>query len=266
MNKKRNTLFLYECLIRELTKSVMEGDCEKKKYISSLIKEHFSVGKVLHEDWKLHKSLLNLHKNSQIAEKILNEVKRIYGFVNQQLLFDEQSKLIKKMNTMFGSKIFSTFLPNYRTIATIHQILNGKNLSPKKRIMLEQELLEGGEVLKEDNKYEPVSKLAFKKFIEKYNSHYSSLLPEQKELLQKYITTDKNKAELKYFLNEEVGRLKTVVSNSFNLTEIKEDQEMNKNTQQVLKLLESFSQKPVDFEMIGNVLKIQQLVKEIQED
>ena len=38
-NKKRNTAFLYETLIKELTKSVVEKDIDKKEKLNSLIKE-----------------------------------------------------------------------------------------------------------------------------------------------------------------------------------------------------------------------------------
>jgi hypothetical protein len=41
-NKKRNTAFLYEVLVRNLTKAVIDQDEEKKSVIVSIVREHFS--------------------------------------------------------------------------------------------------------------------------------------------------------------------------------------------------------------------------------
>jgi hypothetical protein len=45
-NKKRNTIILYETLIRELTKSILEENEEKKKKVLSILKEFFSNNQV----------------------------------------------------------------------------------------------------------------------------------------------------------------------------------------------------------------------------
>jgi hypothetical protein len=41
-NKKRNTAFVYEAIIRELTKSVIKSDTVKKTKVISIIKEHLA--------------------------------------------------------------------------------------------------------------------------------------------------------------------------------------------------------------------------------
>ena len=46
-NKKRNTAFLFEALVKELTKSIIENDQTKKKTTLSIIKEHFGKDSVL---------------------------------------------------------------------------------------------------------------------------------------------------------------------------------------------------------------------------
>jgi len=47
-NKKRNTAFLYETLVQELTKAIVSKDEEKHQSILLILKEHFSKGKLLH--------------------------------------------------------------------------------------------------------------------------------------------------------------------------------------------------------------------------
>ena len=49
-NKKRNTAFLYECLIKEMTKAVVRGELQKKQQIVETLKRYFSIGKPLYND------------------------------------------------------------------------------------------------------------------------------------------------------------------------------------------------------------------------
>ena len=46
-NKKRNTAFLYESLVKELTKAVVKNDTKRRSALVSIIKEHFSKGTAL---------------------------------------------------------------------------------------------------------------------------------------------------------------------------------------------------------------------------
>ena len=54
-NKKRNTAFLYEILILELSKAAMESDLEKKNKLVRLLKEHFYKGSDLKRDLDIDK-------------------------------------------------------------------------------------------------------------------------------------------------------------------------------------------------------------------
>ena len=44
-NKKRNTAFLYECLIRELTKAILKEDKQRQTKVKGLLREFFTKGK-----------------------------------------------------------------------------------------------------------------------------------------------------------------------------------------------------------------------------
>ena len=52
-NKKRNTAFLYEALIKELTESIVRKNEEKKKNIVTILKEHFRKGTLLRKELNL---------------------------------------------------------------------------------------------------------------------------------------------------------------------------------------------------------------------
>ena len=49
-NKKRNTAFLYEILVRELTKAIVEKAFHKKRSALKLIKEFYYEGSVLYKE------------------------------------------------------------------------------------------------------------------------------------------------------------------------------------------------------------------------
>jgi hypothetical protein len=192
-NKKRNALFLYEVLIKEFTKSIVESNEEKKNNLLSILKEYFRKGTIIHKEMECYKELIDVKdiKDIKIAEKILLEVKRKYNSINKETLFNEQSKVIKKINKLFDSSIYSNFIPNYRSLATIYQIFNSDKLPVKTKVLLEESLLQeiiNKEEIKEIKQLEPISKVAFKKFVEKFNDHYSkNLLQEQQKLLERYI-------------------------------------------------------------------------------
>ena len=77
-NKKRNTAFLYEVLIKEYTKSVVRKEEKKRKQCLAILKEFFS-GSIL----KKEKDLINTIIESkdipnELGEKFLFEVKKSY--------------------------------------------------------------------------------------------------------------------------------------------------------------------------------------------
>jgi len=267
-NKKRNVAFLYECLVREITKSVIENEDKKKEVVISILKESFSKFSLLYKELRLYKSLYetdNLDLSS--AERLIHEARNQYNNLDKEQLFLEQSNLIKKINKDISKSVYSNFVPNYKNLATIYQIFNLEDGSPKDKILLENTLInklvvESKEVQK---KMVPHTNLVLKSFIKNFNEEYSSkLLEEQKNLLNKYVLSFvDNGIELKIFLNEEVGRLNKAISSSLKLDEIKNDEEMFRKTKEVLQILENFKNERFNKKSLSNILKIQNLVKEI---
>ena len=265
-NKKRNTAFLYETLVREMTKCVISKDKIKKNEILSILKEHFSKGKVLNKELFLYK---NINETSglkrDIAEKILKETKYDYELLSKDEIFLEQSKVINKINKNISPSVFSNFVSNYKNLASIAQIFSG-SLSPKERVLLEETILEkmseSGST--EEVVMKPLDDLTYKTFIKKFNEKYSdSLLSEQKDLLTNYfLSLDDNGLSLKIYLNEELGRIKEEIKNCFSLQEIKQDENMSNKAQIVFEKLEQFKKQEFDQKMLTELLKIQYFVSE----
>ena len=268
-NKKRNTAFLYESLIRELTKAILKKNISKKNKVLSIIKEFFIEETVLKNELGLYRTLIDERNlDPATAERILWEVKTDYHTrVNKKQVFRKQTALIKKINTLLNQEVYSNFVPNYKQLASVHAIFN-IDLPPKERVILERNVIESLMAYSskdQENTKEPINHLVYRSFVKKFNDLYGeSLLGEQKDLLSRYIISfQDNSIGLKIYLNEEISRLREALKESKNIQEFKEDEEMKLKVIKVIDILESFKEKTIDTGLVEDVLKIQQLTHEI---
>lgn len=264
-NKKRNTAFLFEVLVRELTLASIKENNNRKKTVIKILKEFFSKNSVLKRELELYKTLTKSSDlDSSFAERVLSEAKNRHQKLNKKNIFNAQTKLIKEMNTKLDKDVFDAFIPDYKNLATAYQIFY-ENATIQQQIKLEEQILSrlqsSKDTLKEQ-KYKPVSKLAFKTFYNKFNETYGdNLLKEQKELINHYISSyEKDDLEFKIFLNEEIGRLK---KNLTNATKNKTNKIVLEKRDQIINVLNSFSQKEIDKNILEKVLKVQQLTQEM---
>ena len=180
-----------------------------------MIKEFFSNKTVLGRELAIYKSLYEtVDLEAYDAEKLILESKKQYKEINKEEIFNEQSKLIKKINQSTEFDIFSNFVPNYKSLATVYQIFND-DLTPKKRVLLEKTLLSrltSSNHIKSDTDVPKIDNVVVKAFTKKFNDKYDSFLAEQKNLLNNYILSFSDEGlELKIYLNEELGRLKKTI-------------------------------------------------------
>ena len=210
-NKKRNSAFLYEALIQELTKAVFEKNVEKQQEVLSMVKESFSKNTLMYKELKLYESLTKTKNVDELtAEKIINETKKQHSSINQKELIEEQNSLSRKISKQLSSSVFSNFVPNYKDLASVFQIFNS-GVSVKSKILLENEVVKSMSSKKiEENKMVPIDNIVFKSFTKRFNEEYGDkLIKEQKELLNRYITSfGSSELDLNIYLNEEIGRLK----------------------------------------------------------
>tara|TARA_R110000824_G_scaffold67377_7_gene174539 strand:+ start:7516 stop:8331 length:816 start_codon:yes stop_codon:yes gene_type:complete len=266
-NKKRNTAFLYEALVREVVRQSLNKNTEIRNKVVCALKEHFSIESEIGKELRLFKILLETKGTStRIGEKLIQETKKEYKKLNEKKIFVEQSALIKKINKEISSAVFSNFVPNYKDLATLSQIF-GEEVSVKKRVMLEEKVLASLSLKRQSKiKNDKLNNLVINKFVERFNKQYNNkLLESQKSLLNKYILSFlDNGVDLKVYLNEELQRLKDVLSESFGIDELKNDNKMTEKMKKVQHALESFSGAPLNRETIEGVLKVQLVAKEVQ--
>ena len=270
-NKKRNTAFLYEALTRELTISILENNHERQKKATSILKEFFKKDEVLSTELGLYQNLTEVDSlSAHTADKLIQETRFLHSRLDKKQIFNEQTRLISKINKELSKDIFSYFVPNYKSLATIYQIFNSP-LGSKERVLLEEGLLNTiteEKVEAEEEKNQPIDNVVYKTFVKKFNEEYNTKLSdEQRTLLERYIFSFvDNGLEFKIFLNEEISRLKGEVKASRSTPEMVEDPEMVIKTDKVLEILEEYKTRDVaSTQDLMKILKIQELVREIQE-
>ena len=267
-NKKRNTAFLYETLVREVVKQTITKDFDKRDKAITILKEHFTKREILGKELDLYKTLSRSQKMNPLpAEKLIQEAKKEYRKLDSKEIFNEQSAVINKINKTLSNGVYSNFVPNYKDLATLSQIF-GDDVSAKSRVLLEEHVLRkltsSKSVLKEEREAK-VSKLVIKTFVNKFNQQYAGeLLEEQKALLNKYVMSFMNNGvEFKFHLNEELGRLREKLDESLKIEEIKNDKQMADKMKMIISYLEGAGKKPINRESLQQILKIQTLIQEI---
>ena len=139
-NKKRNTAFLYEVLVKELTNAIINKDARRKRFISSILKEAFGSSSILGKELEHYQSLLETTGlDLYLAEKLLQETKMAHSLLSAKEVFNSQTKIINKINRTLSKEAWNTFVPNFKSLATVSAIFNA-NVPAKQRIFADNGL------------------------------------------------------------------------------------------------------------------------------
>ena len=269
-NKKRNSAFVYEALVRELTESVVKNNKNKQNKIVSIIKEHFTGHSVLKKELDLYRSIYETRDiEKTTAEKIVFQVKEEHESLDKKKLFQEQSALINKINKTLSSKVYNNFVPNYKTIASVYSIFQHA-LPVKDRVLLEENIVDqmSASIETKQEIQQPIDSLVYNTFASSFNDEYASRLNEgQKALLNNYISSFvDNGLELKIYLNEEVGTLKERLKNIKNKNVIQQDKTIKEKIEKVYTILDNTKNREIDTETLEIVLSTQQLLEELEKN
>jgi len=265
-NKKRNTAFVYEALVREGTSAILQGDVERRNKVVSIIKKHFPKDSILRKDLECYRSLYESNNLSESnCSKIIKESRLQKRLIDPQGLFLKQSDLIHDVNKELSPQIFNNFVPNYKSLASIYQMFS-TDTSPKDSVLLENTVLAHMQNREEVTEIVEVDDIVVNSFVQKFNSKYDQqLLDEQKTVLNLYIKSFvDNSVEFKMYLNEEIKRLKEEVRKAKASNLISADADMLQKTEKIIEKLDSFKNTQID--ELSTVLKVQSLVKETTEN
>ncbi len=258
-NKKRNTAFLYEALILEMTKAIINKDEKRKNIALDILRESFYCDSILHEELDAYKAVLETKNvDKDLANMILREAQRTYLSLHPDHVFQQQTKVINRVNKELGKDTFNIFMPNYKSLATISQLFSVRT-PVKKRVILEQSVIKDMTAEMPESKMEPVDNLVYNVFVKKFNEKYSTLLEEQKDILYKYIFSFSDSgAGLKISLNEEIDRMKRLIGTKKNSIP-----DLQESLVALEQLLESYASKEIDDKMILKILQTQEFCKEL---
>lgn len=263
-NKKRNTAFIYEVLARELTKAVVNKNTNRKELIVGILKENFTSGTILAKELKFYRNLTETKNlSTTLAERMLTETKVARKSIADKELFGAQSRVISAINKALGKNVWSNFVPNFKTLASIKSIFD-MNSPVKQRVLFEQALIDNmTSSLQESPKdLKSIDSLTYSSFINKFNDKYGSLLSEQKNFLNKYITSFADDGfELRVYLNEEITRLRTEIGTSSGADSI--NSVTRRKSESIVEYLDEFRRREFEPTDLTKILKMQELVKEL---
>ncbi len=259
-NKRRNTAFLYEALVRELTKSVVAKNEKRKAAVMAVVKEFFNSGTVLKKDLNLYKEIIETRGTTkEAAEKIIGYVRKEREKLNTKKLFEEQTRLINKIHNTLSEEVLSNFIPNYKALASVYQMFSPKT-KIKNRVLVEGTVVQYmSSNPQQPNEEKRVDNATMRIFSSKFNNHYNSLLEEQRILLSKYVSSfADNGLELKIYLSDELDRIKEAV------TAAKFESELQEKLNRITSVIDGYKGQLINEDMLKQIMKMQQLVREIR--
>ena len=266
-NKKRNTGFIYEALVREVVKQSLEEGVGKRDVAVSLLKKHFNKKSLLYKDLIFYKTLAETNNTTEkLASKILKETITMRSRIDKEELFKEQSHIISQINKNISKSVFSNFVPSYKFLASIGQLFND-DLKPKTKVLLEEQILNNmtaDEELEETNEVK-INNSVINTFVKRFNNTYGDkLLSEQKTLISNFIKSFKDDGlEFKIYLDREINRLLEEMKKNYNDQDLTNDGSMKEKYDKIIQFLETTSQFPLNETLILKVTQFQQLIKEI---
>ena len=228
-SKIKNTGILFELLTRQLTVDVIDGVDQTKTV--KLIKEHFGNNTALGKELQLYQVLqTEKYSSADKAHRLIDAVISSSQKIKNSDLRREKYNLIKLIKENYKIEdFFNARIPNYRMLASIYKLFLVESspsiFDPKGSVESRFTILENitskkvtpeqkeSKVIQEFEKSEKdLRLLSYQIMVDRFNSKYSTLNSPQKNLLRKYISNISNTNSLKEFINEEVIKIKKIIS------------------------------------------------------
>jgi len=240
-SKFKNTGILFELLVKQIASDTLAN---KDSLALEVIKKHFKRGTELNKELKLYQALTKENFDSQYkAQEFVNIILEERNKLNEGILRRQKYNLIKSIKEAFVMEDFFKYrVNNYREFASVYKLFeNTQSTSPKEYVTCKNTILEtitkqNVEIVTENedttytNQPKEVRMLAYKFLVESFNSKYTTLSEDQKQILRKYINNVDNSAKLRSFVITEAKKVKkqlTEVVVSDKVAEIKLSETIN---------------------------------------
>jgi hypothetical protein len=278
-SKYKNTGLIFELLVKQIAADTLS---KKDSNAVEILKNYFTGKSALVREFKLYEFVLKNKSVSQSkAESIVSTIIEVSRSIDKKLLKTQKYNLIKEIKDNYNIEdFFSINVKDYKPLAALYCLMEAHKVSDvidpnflvdNKTTILEHLTKERqnkkavrDNLIEEYSKYDKDLKLlTFKILLEKFNSKYGSLLPEQKNILKEFITSVNSSTKLRNIVNEEFKKLKVVIEN---LTHNIEDEIVVIKLQEVAKTINPISKtKRVTDEHLINIMQYYELVQELKE-
>ena len=248
-SKFKNTGILFEILVKRITADTLSNN---ESPALNTLKTYF-VNTELGREYKLYETLFKVKNLSEVkANNVITAVIESSKKLNRTRLRKEKYNLIKNLKENYNIEdLFRTKISNYKAQASLYTLIeisnSNKSISPKQTIENKTTLLEhitqpgtikketGDSVIAEFKTYDKDLRiLTYQILLEKFNTKYSNLNPQQKNILKEYIESIDSSSKLRNFYNSEVINLKEGIKSQMVKTN---DKVIKIKLEEVLKLL-----------------------------
>ncbi len=224
-SKFKNTGFIFELLVRQITSEIMSAN---KSVAEKILKENFNSKKELSKELKLYQYLVNEKYNSETkAEQFINTIIEARKRLDEKKLIKEKYSLIKTIKETYNlDEFIKSPISNYKTLASIYKIfevaISNEQYDPTDIVSAKFTIAENiintsiqnkdskikDAVLEEYRKQdEDLRAVSYKLLVESFNNKYKNLTTEQKSLLREYINNINNTGKLNEYVSVEISTL-----------------------------------------------------------
>jgi hypothetical protein len=224
-SKFKNTGFIFELLVRQITSEIMSSD---NSVAEKILKENFNSKKELSKELKLYQYLSNEKYNSESkAEQFINTICEARKRLDEKKLTKEKYNLIKQLKETYNiDEFIKSSVSNYKTLASIYKIFEVASTEEQydptdivsSRFTIAENIINTSiqnkdskiknAVLEEYKKQdEDLRAISYKFLVENFNKKYKNLTNDQKGLLREYINNINNTGKLNAYVSEEVSKL-----------------------------------------------------------
>jgi hypothetical protein len=224
-SKFKNTGFIFELLVRQITSEIMSSD---NSVAETILKENFNSKKELSKELKLYQYLINEKYNSESkAEQFINTICEARKRLDEKKLIKEKYNLIKQLKETYNiDEFIKSPVSNYKTLASIYKIFEVSSTEEQydptdivsSRFTIAENIINTSiqnkdskiknAVLEEYRKQDDdLRAISYKFLVENFNKKYKNLTNDQKGLLREYINNINNTGKLNSYVSEEISKL-----------------------------------------------------------
>lgn len=274
-NKKRNAALVYEFMVRQMARQMIEKDLAGYRRTYDVARRYFGPTAYLSKELELF-DVIRASRGlpEAAARKVLQEVLSHASRLDKRKIEIEKSNLIKEVNYTFGKDFFSKYrVPEYRLLGSLQLLFNStgsSSLHEKVNMILQMEeavvrYMTSPVSERTDVDRPQVDRLVLELATKSFQKRYGSALSGgQKKLLECYVrsmvTGDTRK--LQSMVDEQVPKIAAALDAGRKLKEFREDTVMSQRLDEARAGLKRLSG-PVSSETVQELMLYQKLVEEM---